>query len=123
AANRIARGIVESRGSQREPVVVLLEQGVPAIAAILGVLKAGKFYVPVNPSFPNARIASIVADSEAKLLLTNQRNVRLADESTGNTLRVIDIERIGADVCHENLGFSRSPEGFAYIVYTSLWAG
>ena len=123
AANRIARAIVNSRGSQPEPVVVLLEQGVPAIAAILGVLKAGKFYVPVNPSFPNARIAAIVSDSEAKLLLTNQRNLRLADESTGNTLQVVDIETIAADACNENPGFSRSPDDFAYIVYTSGSAG
>jgi amino acid adenylation domain-containing protein len=123
AANRIARAIVDSRGSTPEPIVVLLEQGVPAIAAILGVLKAGKFYVPVNPSFPNARIAAIVADSEAKLLLTNQRNLRVAGESTGTTLQVVDIETIAADVRNENPGVSRSPEDFAYIVYTSGSAG
>src|SRR5262245_5603908 len=123
AANRIARAIIDSRGSLSEPAVVLFEQGISALATILGVLKAGKFYVPVNPSFPNARIASIVADSEAKLLLTNQRNLRLAGESTGNTLQVLDIETIGADVSDENLGFSRSPEDFAYIVYTSGSAG
>src|SRR5262249_14628326 len=123
AANRIARAIMDSRGPQPEPVVVLLEQGDPAIAAILAVLKAGKFYVPVNPSFPNARIAAIVGDSEATLLLTNQRNLRVADESAGNTLQVIDIETIGADACNKNPGVSMSPEDFAYIVYTSGSAG
>ena len=43
AANRIARGILDRQGLRQEPVVVLFEQGVEAIAAILGVLKAGKF--------------------------------------------------------------------------------
>src|SRR5262245_14894768 len=123
AANRIAKAIVDSRGSLSEPVVVLFEQGVSAVATILGALKAGKFYVPVNPSFPNARIASVVADSQAKLLLTNQRNLRLADESAGNTLQVIDIETIGADACNKNPGVSMSPEDFAHIVYTSGSAG
>src|SRR5262245_51522261 len=123
SANRLALAIVDSRGSLSEPVVVLFEQGVSAIATIIGVLKAGKFYVPVNPSFPNARIASIVADSETKLLLTNQRNLRLAGESTGDTLQVLDIETISADACDKNLGFSMLPEDFAYIVYTSGSAG
>src|SRR6185369_15257159 len=119
AANRIARAIVDYRGSQPEPVVVLLEQGVPAIAAILGALKAGKFYVPVNPSFPNARITSIVENSEAKLLLTNQRNIREIGEVTGNTLQLLNIETIGANVLNKNLCLSLSPDDLASIIYTS----
>jgi acyl carrier protein len=59
AANQIARGC----GS--EPIALLFEHGLDAIAAILGVLKAGKFYVALAPSFPPDRKAYMLEDSGA----------------------------------------------------------
>jgi len=44
AVNRIARSILDKRGAGTEPVALLFEHGIDGIAAILGVLKAGKFY-------------------------------------------------------------------------------
>jgi len=52
AANGIGRAILASRGAGEEPVALLLEHGASLIAAILGVLKAGKIYVPLDPSYP-----------------------------------------------------------------------
>ncbi len=52
AANRVARAILAKAGMGPEPVGLLFENGVQAIAAILGVLKAGKFYIPLDPVFP-----------------------------------------------------------------------
>ncbi|MCH8282861.1 MAG: AMP-binding protein, partial [Chloroflexi bacterium] len=49
AANRVAWAILSEHGESQEPVALLLDQGVPAIVAILGVLKAGKTYVPLDP--------------------------------------------------------------------------
>jgi non-ribosomal peptide synthetase component F len=57
AANRVAQAILRLRGERPEPVAILLEHGVPMIVAILGVLKAGKFYVPLDSLYPSARIA------------------------------------------------------------------
>lgn len=51
-ANRIAHAILAETGLANEPVAVLLEHGAPLIAAILGVLKAGKICVPLDPSYP-----------------------------------------------------------------------
>src|SRR3954468_13997741 len=52
AANRIARAIVDLRGTCSEPVALLFEQGADVIAAIIAVLKAGKFFVVLDPAFP-----------------------------------------------------------------------
>src|SRR4051812_11793533 len=52
AANRIARAIFEKRGSGSEPIALLFEPGVDISAAILGVLKTGKFFVALDPAFP-----------------------------------------------------------------------
>src|SRR3972149_1634976 len=46
-ANRVARAILSQRGEGEEPIALLLEKGAPVIAAILGVLKADKMYVPL----------------------------------------------------------------------------
>ena len=54
-ANRIANTLLGLRGSIAEPVLLLFPQGALSIAAVLGVLKAGKFYVPLDPGFPHAR--------------------------------------------------------------------
>jgi non-ribosomal peptide synthetase component F len=118
-ANRIAKEILERRGDKREPVTLLFEQGVEAVCAILGALKAGKFYVPVNPSFPNARIAAILEDSESGLLLTNGHNIGLARESAEPRLDVLDVDLLDADTPSEDVCVSLSPDDLAYIIYTS----
>src|SRR6185436_13854730 len=50
AANRVARAILAARGPGAEPVGLVLEQGAWLVAAILGALKAGKIYVPLDPA-------------------------------------------------------------------------
>src|SRR2546428_7968556 len=64
-ANRIARAILAKRAPGSEPIALLLAQGIDVIAAILGVLKAGKFYVLLNLSTPRERTAYILEDSQA----------------------------------------------------------
>ncbi|MBY0461474.1 MAG: AMP-binding protein, partial [Gemmataceae bacterium] len=63
AANRIAHALVRRLGAERVPVVLLLDKGVNLFAAMLGVLKAGQFYVPLSPSYPPARNRFIAADA------------------------------------------------------------
>ena len=65
AANRVARDILARRGKGEEPIALLFEQGAPAIIAILGILKAGKFFVPLDPSYPRARTGYMLEDSHA----------------------------------------------------------
>jgi arthrofactin-type cyclic lipopeptide synthetase A len=73
------------RGAESEPVVLLFEQGAAAIIAILGTLKAGKFYVPLDPGLPDERANEIIKDSTAKLVVTHTSTLdsvtRLAMES------------------------------------------
>ena len=57
ASNRVARAIVEQRGSGAEPIALLLEKGVSQVIATLAVLKTGKFFVMLDFSHPHARLA------------------------------------------------------------------
>src|SRR6266700_4068112 len=77
SANAVARIILQARGQAAEQVALLLEHGAPAIIGVLGTLKAGKIYVPMDPSFPAARNHYILEDSQAAVVLTNNKNLEL----------------------------------------------
>ena len=111
-ANRVARALLARRGEVNEPIALFIEDRACMIAAILGVLKAGKIYVPVDPSDPQARIAFMLEDSRAALILSDGDNIASADEP-GN------LEKIRSALSGDNLGLSVAPEALACITYTS----
>ena len=51
-SNRVAHTILHRRGESSEPIILLLHQGIELISSIIGALKANKFYVPVDPTYP-----------------------------------------------------------------------
>src|SRR4026208_1889728 len=75
--NRLARTIVERRGSAPEAVGILVDRGSAPAAAMLAVLKAGKYFVPLDPSFPKARLGTTLQQAQAKLLITDRHNIAL----------------------------------------------
>jgi amino acid adenylation domain-containing protein len=119
AANRVAQAILAQRGTCPEPVGLLLEQSASAIVAILGVLKAGKFYVPLDPSHPNARIRYMLEDTQARLILTNSRNLRLSTELAQGECQWLEVEELDSNRTSEDIGLSLSPDRLACIIYTS----
>jgi len=119
AANRIAHTILRERGEKSEPIALLCEQGVSAIVSILGLLKAGKFYVPLDPSLPITRMREILGDSGAALIITNSRNLPAAEKLSAHGYRLINIETVEPGGATGNPGLSITSESLAYIVYTS----
>src|SRR5918995_2071846 len=69
-ANRVAHALLSASGTSNEPVAVLAGNDVGTIAAILGVLKAGKIYVPLDSSFSPAWAKFILQDTDVKIVLT-----------------------------------------------------
>ena len=119
AANRVARTILEPYGERQNPVALLFEQGTPLIAAILGTLKAGRFYVPLDPAFPPLRNTFMLEDSGAKLILSDSNNYSLARVLSQGSRRVVNCEEINPCVNGQNLGLSISPDRCAWLLYTS----
>ena len=119
AANRVAKAILQVRGEKPEPVALLFEQGAPAIVAILGILKAGKFYVPLDPSFSLGRSKDILADSTANLIVTNAKSLSTAVILAQGGCQLINIDDLEDNESKENPDVSITPEALAYIVYTS----
>ena len=118
-SNRVARAIVAARSSDSEPIGLFFATGVAQIAAVLGVLKAGKFFVLLDPSFPKDRIAVILEDSQAQFLLADEPNISFARGAADSGCRVVEFESISDQVSAEDLDLEISPQALAHIVYTS----
>jgi non-ribosomal peptide synthetase component F len=86
---------------------------------ILGVLKTGNFYVPLDPRYPKARNGYILENSRASLLLTDYQNLSLARELIRGEVRLIRADAVDGAPSEKNLTLPVSPDAFAYIVYTS----
>src|SRR5438552_10397012 len=97
-ANRVARAILAREGGGAEPVGLLFANGMHAITAALGTLKAGKFYVPLDPTFPHARLDAILEDAGARLLVTNTHNHCLASQLTAGRVGLLDVDTLDAPV-------------------------
>ncbi|MFC1714608.1 amino acid adenylation domain-containing protein [Candidatus Poribacteria bacterium] len=123
AANRVASAILEQRGGEQEPVALLFEHGAHGIIAILGALKAGKFYVPLNNSHPYARASGVLEDSQAALMVTNNKNLAQARSLAQDTVHLLNIDELDPGLSTENPGLSIPPDAYAYIIYTSGTTG
>ena len=117
-ANRVAQSLLAQRGEGEEPIALVIENDAPIIAAILGVLKTGKLYVPLDPLYPRARIADILEDSLARAVVTNTRNLTLARDLAHNGLQVINVDKIDSNLS-PNPNLNISPDSPANILYTS----
>jgi amino acid adenylation domain-containing protein len=119
AANRLGRAILQA-GGEAERVVLLFEQGGPVLVAVLAVLKAGKTYVPLDPGYPPARLAELLEDAQAGLILANGRHLPVAERLASTaSIPVLNADAIDHASSGDNLGLSVAPDAIAYMLYTS----
>jgi amino acid adenylation domain-containing protein len=118
-ANRIAHAVLEARGEGSEPVALLLDQEALLLATILGVLKAGKAYVPLEPHYPPARSAEILRDSQAAIVVTDAAHAAAARPWIDESVRLLDAVVEPSRHSSENLDLLIPPDALAWILYTS----
>jgi amino acid adenylation domain-containing protein len=119
AANNIARAILGKVGDKSGQVAFVLPSNAYAIMAILGILKAGKAYVPLDPLFPKERTRLMLEHSESTLILTDHEHRELATEISGGSTPMLVVEEIDLKKRSDNLNVNPEPESMAYILYTS----
>jgi amino acid adenylation domain-containing protein len=117
-SNRLGRRLRELGVGPEVAVAVCLERSAEAILALLGILKAGGAYVPIDPGYPAPRQELLVADAQARVLLTRPGLLRAVP---GADVQVIDLEEAAfADLCSaEALDPQGWAESLAYVMYTS----
>ncbi len=93
------------------------------IIAILAVLKAGKFYVPLDPAYPAPRLAVMLADSQTRLVITRGSPVelwaRLKADSEPAPPSFLDMMMLDPELSVGNPPLSASSEGMFNLIYTS----
>lgn len=101
------------------PVGLFLEPSVEMVVAILGILKADGAYLPIDPSYPPARVQHVLADSKATAVITTQKlAAALPDISTTAVLLDADAAVIGS--MPASAAPARAKAGnLAYLIYTS----
>ncbi|MGE5218488.1 MAG: AMP-binding protein [Chloroflexota bacterium] len=119
AANRIGRAILEQIGPGSEPIALLFGNGIDLITAVIGALKAGKFFVAIDPTFPPSRITYMLGNTETRLLVTNNENGDFARTLVGYNGGYLDIDKIAAQISDDNLNLAVTSNDIATIVYTS----
>ena len=113
-ANRLARALVESGVGPEDRVAVLLPPSADLVAVLLGVLKAGAAYVPLDVRHPDERIRLVVADAAARLTVTT---AVLANRIRSRAMCVDQCDCAGYPA--GDLPDRVRPENSAYVIYTS----
>ena len=118
-ANQLAR-LLHQRGAGPEVLVgVCLERSFDLVVALLGILKAGAAYVPLDPAYPSARLEFMLTDCRTPLLVTEER---LAARFAGSTARVVCVDRDATLIGQQSaapVASAARPEHLAYVIYTS----
>jgi amino acid adenylation domain-containing protein len=124
AANRWARRLHHAGIGPEARVGVCLQRSCSLIVALLAVLKSGAAYVPLDPSYPQDRLAFMAQDADLSLLLT-QASLTSALPDTLSSLPILKVEddedtKDGANLEDtSNLPLLAQPDNLAYVIYTS----
>ncbi|QLQ34970.1 non-ribosomal peptide synthetase [Micromonospora robiginosa] len=113
AANRLARVLLARGVGRGDRVGVCLPRTPELVVALLGVLRAGAAYVPLDPAYPAARVAFMTADSGARLVLTT---AGLAGRFPGPTVLTDRLDPAGDAT---DPAVPVTPDDLAYVIYTS----
>ncbi|HEX7092288.1 MAG TPA: amino acid adenylation domain-containing protein, partial [Nitrospiraceae bacterium] len=118
-ANRLARALQKLGVCADLPVGLCVERSVDGIVGLLGILKAGGGYVPLDPSFPDHRLRLMLDDAQVSIVVT-QGHLRSHLHRYGG--QVCDVETLCKSTVSgggENLATPVLPDQLAYIMYTS----
>jgi amino acid adenylation domain-containing protein len=118
AANDVAHALLEQCGAGQEPIALLFPKSVPLVVALLGVLKAGKIYMILDPTLPPARLTYMLQDAQARLIVTNDASRALA-HALDQRLSCLNLDALDSRGGTENPQVPLAPEDLAYILYTS----
>ena len=117
SANRIARAILQRCGEGPHPVACLFSDEALWVAAILGILKAGKIYLTLDPQHPRSRTEQVWSQAQAQLLVTDGANLPLARQLPGAG-EPLNTECVGS-LADEDLGWALGADSLACILFTS----
>lgn len=118
-ANRIAHCLISLGVGREDLIAVCLHRSPHMLIGLLGVLKAGSAYLPLDPSYPAGRLAFILDDAAVSIVVTEEELVSRLPACGIRAIRLdSDWEQIARQSCENPVGWS-TPDQLAYVIYTS----
>lgn len=119
-SGQIARSILRRIGTDQQPVLLLFDHDAVALAALLGVLKSGHWFVALDPDYPASWSSFILHDLQARLMVTDTRHSSQAHSISQGACEIINTDTLEEDSSAEvALPASISPEALEAVFYTS----
>jgi amino acid adenylation domain-containing protein len=118
-ANQVAHYLHKLGVGTESRVGICMNRSAEMFIGLLGVLKAGGSYVPLDPAYPKERTAFVLLDAQARVLLTENR---LAEQLPTEGLQVVRLDTEWEAIAREderNPASDATPDNLAYIIYTS----
>ena len=118
-ANRLAHYLRLKEISLESHVAVCMPYSIDMVVALIGVLKAGGVYVPLDPDHPEARLGYMIEDCNIQLVLTQDP---FDEKFSSFPVEILSMNKIEAELTNrdnENPNVHIEPESLAYIIYTS----
>ena len=116
-SNQLANYLRKLKIKRNDIIGIMLPRSIELLPAIIGVLKSGACYIPIDPTYPEKRIKYMLENSNAKLLLTT--NKLFNDLDFANKVCVDFTNDEIYSLNDENLKNINMPEDMSYVIYTS----
>jgi amino acid adenylation domain-containing protein len=118
-ANQLARLLRQKGAGPDDLVGVFAERSFEMVLALLAVLKAGGAYVPLDPSYPPERLAHMLEDAQASLVLTQPHLAHQLPAAANGVLLLDASWKAYGDEAGDDLEDIGTPESLAYVIFTS----
>ena len=118
-SNQVANAVLHQSPGTSNTVVLLFEQGADSIITILGVLKAGKIYISLDPSSKITDLRCIIEDCEPEVVISTEKQRSLAETLQSDSLGILTLEATHDFSSQRSTPKELSPDSPAYIFYTS----
>ncbi len=111
-ANRIANSLIKRGVDIEDRVMFMMRRNSDLIAAVLGIVKAGAAFIPIDPKYPANRINQILEDSDSKFVITSSE----IDYDGENR---IDVDELLKEEDDSNPKIELTPDNLCFLIYTS----
>ncbi len=119
-ANKLAAHLMALGVTAETPVAICVERSIEMVVGVLGILKAGGYYVPLDPAYPVDRLAWMLEDTSAFVLLKERH---LLPDLSAHTAQVLFLDEVwdgeGEERAEQLRGGKVSSDQIANVLYTS----
>ncbi len=115
-ANDVARKLVALGAGPKVLIGICMDRTPGMVAGVLGILKAGAAYVPLDPAFPGERLGVMLDDAKVQVLLTDNKSLQSLPATEAE---IVSIDALEYGSLDENKSDVLQPDNLAYVIYTS----